>query len=73
LQGYTHIEVSIVACKLEILDQCIESNVPFFFKQWGDITPKANGRTLDYRIWNGFPETIHHENIKSTINPDILV
>jgi protein gp37 len=40
----------------EIRNQCIESNVPFFFKQWGGVTSKANGRTLDNKIWNEFPE-----------------
>ena len=28
-------------------DQCAASGVPFFFKQWGGRTPKANGKTLD--------------------------
>ena len=36
-------------------DQCIEHDVPFFFKQWGGITPKARGRELDGRTWDEFP------------------
>lgn len=40
----------------DIRDQCIESNVPFFFKQWGGRTPKAGGRELDGRIWNAMPK-----------------
>lgn len=28
----------------------------FFFKQWGGRTPKANGRELDGRTWDEFPE-----------------
>jgi protein gp37 len=39
----------------EIRDQCMAANVPFFFKQWGGIRPKANGRELDGREWNGMP------------------
>jgi protein gp37 len=30
-----------------ILKQCQESNVPFFFKQWGGRYPKANGNELN--------------------------
>ncbi len=39
----------------EIRDQCLIAKVPFFFKQWGGITPKAGGRRLDRRIWNEMP------------------
>ncbi len=38
-----------------IRDHCIESNTPFFFKQWGGRTPKQNGRILDGVIWNDLP------------------
>ena len=31
----------------EIRDQCLERNVPFFFKQWGGIRKKVNGKTRD--------------------------
>jgi protein gp37 len=48
-------------------DQCDGAGVPFFFKQWGewsprdgDIEPKrlgkaASGRLLDGRLWDQFP------------------
>ncbi|MER7167848.1 phage Gp37/Gp68 family protein [Micromonospora sp. NPDC000207] len=36
-------------------DQCISAGVPFFFKQWGGRTPKAGGRELDGRTWDGMP------------------
>ncbi len=39
----------------EIRDRCLQAQVPFFFKQWGGKTPKAGGRTLDYREWNEVP------------------
>ena len=39
----------------EIRGQCIAQDVPFFFKQWGGIRPKANGRELDGREWNEMP------------------
>ncbi|NES66879.1 MAG: phage Gp37/Gp68 family protein [Okeania sp. SIO2D1] len=38
-----------------IRDQCLEAGVPFFFKQWGGRTSKANGRMLDGREWNEKP------------------
>lgn len=34
---------------LSLRDQCERYNVPFFFKQWGGRTPKANGKLLDGR------------------------
>lgn len=40
----------------EIRDQCLESGVPFFFKQWGGVQKKKNGRELDGRIWDEIPE-----------------
>ena len=38
-----------------LLAQCQESDVPFFFKQWGGRTPKAGGRVLDGREWSELP------------------
>src|SRR5262249_49360144 len=40
---------------LDIRDQCLRANVPFFFKQWGGRTPKTGGRNLDGRTWDGIP------------------
>lgn len=39
-----------------IRDQCSVEGVPFFFKQWGGVRKKENGRTLDGHVYNGFPE-----------------
>lgn len=36
-------------------DECVAASVPFFFKQWGGRTPKANGRELDGRVWDEYP------------------
>lgn len=36
-------------------DECVHADVPFFFKQWGGRTPKANGRDLDGRTWDERP------------------
>lgn len=35
--------------------QCDDQDVAFFFKQWGGRTPKAKGRILDGRTWDGLP------------------
>jgi protein gp37 len=40
---------------IDIRDQCLNADVPFFFKQWGGINKKKNGRKLDGRMWNQKP------------------
>ena len=39
----------------DIRDQCNDSDVAFFFKQWGGRTSKANGRELEGRTWDEMP------------------
>ncbi len=39
-----------------IRDRCVDSDVPFFFKQWGGVFKKRTGRTLDGRVWDQFPD-----------------
>jgi protein gp37 len=34
---------------------CRNTEVAFFFKQWGGRTPKSGGRELDGRTWNEYP------------------
>ena len=40
---------------IDIRDQCLNANVPFFFKQWGGRTSKSGGRELSGRQWNEMP------------------
>ncbi len=40
---------------LAIRDECVESSIPFFFKQWGGVRKKAAGRALENRIWDQMP------------------
>ncbi len=40
---------------VEIKDQCLKKRVPFFFKQWGGFTPKANGNLLEGKVWHDYP------------------
>ena len=39
----------------DICNRCQESNVPFFFKQWGGVNKKKAGRELNGRIWSETP------------------
>jgi protein gp37 len=39
-----------------IRDQCINSGVAFFFKQWGGVQKKKTGRELEGRTWDQMPE-----------------
>jgi len=39
----------------DIRDQCVRACVPFFFKQWGGVRKKRNGRELDGRTWDELP------------------
>lgn len=40
---------------VEIRDQCISQGVRFFFKQWGGVNKKKNGRLLQGRTWDEMP------------------
>ena len=40
----------------EIRKQCRKYGTAFFFKQWGGLTSKSGGRTLDGRIYDEYPE-----------------
>ena len=39
-----------------IKGQCDKANVAFFFKQWGGINKKKNGRVLKGKTWNEMPD-----------------
>ncbi len=36
-------------------DQCIDGNIPFFFKQWGGRNTKKLGSELDGKTWKQYP------------------
>ncbi len=40
---------------IDIQKQCVESNVPFFFKQWGGVNKKKAGRILNGRTFDEMP------------------
>lgn len=39
----------------DLRDQCVDAGVPFYFKQWSGLRPKALGRELDGRTWEEYP------------------
>lgn len=40
---------------IDIQKQCVESDVPFFFKQWGGVNKKKAGRILNGRTFDEMP------------------
>jgi len=43
---------------ISVRDQCRKYHVPFFFKQWGGVRKAKNGRLLDDRTYDEYPEPI---------------
>lgn len=43
---------------VSVRDQCRESHVPFFFKQWGGVRKAKNGRLLNGRTYDEYPRRI---------------
>jgi hypothetical protein len=41
-------------------DQCKESGVAFFFKQWGGVRKSATGRMLDGKTYDEVPPRVLH-------------
>ncbi len=41
---------------INIRNQCIAAQVPFFFKQWGGVHRKKAGRILEGRTWDEAPD-----------------
>jgi len=40
---------------LELKEQCLNQDTPFFFKQWGGVNKKKNGRLLEGQTWDEMP------------------
>jgi protein gp37 len=41
-----------------IRDQCMEANIPFFFKQWGGVRKSKTGRELNGRTYDSLPKRV---------------
>lgn len=48
---------------VEIRNLCEQEEVPFFFKQWGGITPKSGGRLLEGVEHNATPTYLREEKM----------
>jgi protein gp37 len=42
----------------DLRDQCVAQNTPLYFKQWGGIRKKLNGRLLDGKEWCQYPRVV---------------
>lgn len=45
---------------LDIYNQCRNSDIPFFFKQWGGVNKKKNGKKLQGEIYQEMPEILEN-------------
>ncbi len=43
----------------DIKNICVDSKVPFFFKQWGGVRKDRTGRLLDGRTWDQMPNGLY--------------
>lgn len=43
---------------IDIRDQCVQTDVAFFFKQWGGVSKKKTGRELEGRTWDELPSLV---------------
>lgn len=41
-----------------ICDLCVSNSIPFFFKQWGGVRKKKNGRILNNKVWDEMPQLL---------------
>jgi protein gp37 len=48
-------------------DQCTHNGVAFFFKQWGGVRPKSNGRLLDGQLWDQRPRAQTHHGALTAV------
>jgi protein gp37 len=49
---------------IAIREQCQAAGVPFFFKQWGGVDKKRNGRILEGRKYDEMPK---YDDLKEVI------
>ena len=40
---------------VDVQQKCEKKRIPFFFKQWGGVNKKANGRKLDGKVYDELP------------------
>lgn len=53
---------------IDIRDQCLAADIPFFFKQWGGVRKKRSGRVLQGRTWDEMPKQIGMLNCQASLH-----
>ncbi len=48
-----------------ILQQCQEHDIPFFFKQWGGVRKKQAGRTLYGKTYDNLPKSAYKSHLRN--------
>lgn len=43
---------------VDIRNQCLQTDTPFFFKQWGGVRRREAGREVNGRTWSQMPDVI---------------
>jgi protein gp37 len=54
---------------VEIKEQCLRAGVPFFFKQWGGVRKKRNGRELQGKTWDQMPRVRQYQETAHAVLP----
>ncbi len=52
-------------------DQCLQTKVAFFFKQWGGYRAKSGGRLLDGQTWSQFPASCRVDLLPTTVSLEV--
>jgi protein gp37 len=53
---------------VDIRDQCLAADTPFFFKQWGGVRKKRSGRVLQGRTWDEMPKQMGMLNCQASLH-----
>jgi protein gp37 len=53
---------------MDIRRQCRDCGVPFFFKQWGGVNKRRNGRKLDGRTYDEMPVNKESEAVQQSLS-----
>jgi len=62
--GYREVRPEWVS---SLIRQCKKQRVPVFFKQWGGIRPKSNGRELNGKIFDEYPKIRSNKHVRNSI------
>jgi protein gp37 len=55
-----------------IQEQCALAGVPFFFKQWGGVRKKLNGRLLNGRTYDEYPKRVTNAVLAADLRESLI-